>query len=189
MHNKNIHHFGKNGFGLIEALIASGIVALVATASVALSTTILHNSSTSYDQLVASRLASQAIEAARWIRDRNLSDGDVTTTWNYLSTNQPGQTDQTASLPCDNCDILPSSLVALETTTAPSFYYTTSPAPIIIQSGTGVTRTYYRQMKIKKDATDADNILDIEVVVSKNNDYSDPLADIATQLTNWKGIK
>ncbi len=70
------------GFGLIEALIASGIIVMVAAASVGLSTLILRNTVNFDDQIIVSNLASEAIEIAHWVRDYNISDGAPDTEWN-----------------------------------------------------------------------------------------------------------
>lgn len=185
----NTRHIHK-GFGLIEALVASGIVAMLAAGSVALSATILNNTRTSYDQLVGTRLAMQAIEGARWIRDRNISDGnkgannaDVITDWNTLRSLDTDTAGNPVST-CNTCILDP-----VIPTSASGVYYANFDSQVITVQATpsSVAHIFERKISIDIDPLVPD-IMTITVTVDKKRpDGSSPrVANISTQLTNWK---
>ena len=174
------HNFAQThkGFGLIEALVASGIVAMLAAGSVALSATILNNTRTSYDQLVGTRLAMQAIEGARWIRDRNVNDEVSTTIWNTLISSDTGSPLTT----CGTCTLEP----VIPSRTSGVYYSDFGSQEITVMAGL-VAHTFERKITITKDPATPD-IMTITVTVDKkrpDGSFS-RVANITTQLTSWK---
>lgn len=170
------------GFGLIEALVASGIVAMLAAGSVALSATILNNTRTSYDQLVGTRLAMQAIEGARWIRDENVSDKNGDTKWNDLTSYDLGS----RGLVAGGCVVLAPCTLGNKTDVSTSipYYSSTTPPDITVMVGS-VAHTFKREITIDTSVSD---IMTITVIVDKkrpDGSFS-RVANITTQLTNWK---
>lgn len=169
------------GFGLIEALVASGIVAMLAAGSVALSATILNNTRTSYDQLVGTRLAMQAIEGARWIRDENVSDKNGDTKWNDLTSYDSGSRDQVTG-ECKPCTLGSKTDVSALI----PYYSSTTPSDITVMAGS-VAHTFKRQITITNDPATPD-VMTITVSVDKkraDGSFS-RVANITTQLTSWK---
>lgn len=72
----------KSGFGLIEVVIASGILVLIAGGSLALSKTVLNGTIKLSDRTAASYLAVESIELVEEIRDTNYIDENPATVWN-----------------------------------------------------------------------------------------------------------
>lgn len=68
-------------FGLIEALIAGGILTLVASGAVVLNAQVVRNTALLADRLVAFEWAQEGLEIVRQIRDSNLIDGNPETDW------------------------------------------------------------------------------------------------------------
>ena len=161
----------RRGFGLIETLIASGIVAMLGAASVGLSNSIIKNNRLGYQKIIATNLASEAIEVSHWIRDRNTSD-DLNTT-NWLSSRNIVNFDLNNCTAISPCGINPVDRSELVTQNA-GFYYTQTPDSITVDHV-----KYDREIETNY----ADNELKITVRVKGNNIL---LAEISSVLTNWK---
>lgn len=71
----------QRGFGIIEVLVAAGIIALVGGGVVTLNNSVLRNTALLADRLVAFEWAQEGIEVTRQIRDSNLIDEDPATDW------------------------------------------------------------------------------------------------------------
>lgn len=71
----------QSGFGILEVLIASSIIAMVAAAALVLGNYILRSAIINKHRLQATHLAADAIEIVRNIRDTNWIDGDPKTVW------------------------------------------------------------------------------------------------------------
>ncbi len=71
----------KRGFGIIEVLVAAGIIALVGGGVVTLNSSVLRNTALLADRLTAFEWAQEGIEVARQIRDSNLIDNRPETDW------------------------------------------------------------------------------------------------------------
>lgn len=155
-----------NGFGLIETLIACGIVAMIGAASAGLSNSIIKNNRLGYQKIIATNLASEAIEIAHWIRDKNTSDGLDTTDW--LSSGSAVDLKN-----CSECGITPISRDALGASVQ-EFKYDADPDNITI-NGVG----YIRKIKTSY----SNNELNITVSVTGNGVL---LSEISSVLTNWK---
>lgn len=162
-----------DGFGLIETLIACGIVAMMGAASVGLSNSIIKNNRLGYQKIIATNLASEAIEIAHWIRDKNTSDGLDTTDW--LSSGNPINLNLNSCTAADPCGINPVERSALATASA-GFYYTQSPDTITVDN-----IDYVREIAV--NYADNGNELKITAKVSVNNNS---LAEVSSVLTNWK---
>lgn len=74
----------KNGFGLIEVLIASTIIVTILAALVSVGRMTLRSSVATQQRAVAMQLAQEGIEIVREMRDTNWVDGDNATEWNSL---------------------------------------------------------------------------------------------------------
>ena len=72
----------RRGFGLIEVVIASGILVIVAGASLALSNTVAKGNLVLADRTAANFLAVEGIEAVHQLRDTNFIDQNPSTIWN-----------------------------------------------------------------------------------------------------------
>lgn len=72
----------RKAFSLIEAVIASGILAMVAGASLTLGITVIRGSQTLADRTQALYLVTEALEVATNVRDTNYIDEDPSTGWN-----------------------------------------------------------------------------------------------------------
>jgi len=77
------------GFGIIEVLVAAGIIAMVGGGVVMLNSSVLRNTALLADRLVAFEWAQEGIEVARQIRDSNLIDNHSETDWKCFN---PGVT-------------------------------------------------------------------------------------------------
>ncbi len=71
-----------SGFGLLEVLISTGILAMIVGAAVTLATSSLKNSILGTNRTVASQLAQEGIELARQMRDTSYIDGGALGTAN-----------------------------------------------------------------------------------------------------------
>ncbi|TSC92856.1 MAG: hypothetical protein CEN91_352 [Candidatus Berkelbacteria bacterium Licking1014_85] len=71
----------QSGFGLVETLVATGILTIVIGATVSLTTMTLKNSSTISNEIVANHLIIEVFEAARQIRNTNYIDEKPGTDW------------------------------------------------------------------------------------------------------------
>lgn len=74
-------NYHQHGFGILEAIVASGIIAMVAGGAVMLNSQVIRNTSLLADRLVAFEWAQEGIEIVRQIRDSNLIDGRPETDW------------------------------------------------------------------------------------------------------------
>ena len=72
----------RKGFGILEAVIASGIIAFFAGGVVILGNMTLRSVVVNKHRLQAAYLAQEAIEVIKNIRDSNWVDEDATTNWN-----------------------------------------------------------------------------------------------------------
>lgn len=70
-----------NGFGLMEVLVASGILIIVISGTVALSNYSIRSTIISADRTIATQLAQQRIEQIRKSRDTMWIDNDHNTNW------------------------------------------------------------------------------------------------------------
>jgi type II secretory pathway pseudopilin PulG len=80
----------KNGFGIIEVLLAGVIIITMLGALVVLGKTVISNLTNTAQRSQATFLAQQGIEIVRQIRDSNYIDQDNTTQWNSLITDSSG---------------------------------------------------------------------------------------------------
>lgn len=71
-----------SGFGILEVVVATGILVIVISASVILAKMAVKSSVLSLERVQAYNLAQQGIEMVRAIRDTNWIDGDSNTVWN-----------------------------------------------------------------------------------------------------------
>ena len=74
----------KNGFGILEVLIAGMIVIMVLGALVFVARTAIDSATYSMQRSQAVFLAQEGMEGVRQIRDKNYIDQDPYTRWNYL---------------------------------------------------------------------------------------------------------
>ena len=162
----------KQGFGLIETLIASGIVAMLGVASVGLSNSIMNNNRLGYRKIIATNLSSEAIEVAHWIRDRNVSDNDPDTDW-FFTRNTTINFDINSCKETAPCGIYPISRSQLSAA-AQDFYFDTDPDTITLNN-----TNYVREII----ASRIGNELNLTVRVKVNNTE---LAAVSSVLTNWK---
>lgn len=72
------------GFGLLEVVIATGILTLVITSSLALSRMAIKSSVVSLERVQAYNLAQEGVELVREIRDSAWIDNNKDTTWNNV---------------------------------------------------------------------------------------------------------
>lgn len=70
-----------NGFGLIETVIAVGILTMVTGASLALTNAVIRNNIVSQQRTIASFTTQEGIERVRNIYSTNLIDENPATTW------------------------------------------------------------------------------------------------------------
>lgn len=102
--------FSQFGFGILEVLIASAIISMVATASLILGTFVLRSANINKHRLQASYLASEAVESVRNFRDNLWMDNNNVTTWDNSIRNI--NTDQNVRVECDEtsgCQIIENS--------------------------------------------------------------------------------
>lgn len=169
------------GFGLLEALIASGIIIMVSTASVGLANGIIKSTATFNDRIVADNLATEAIEVAFWMRDNYINDNDTTTAWDYGFKND----DTPTTLSCNNntrpCDIYP-----VNSRVGNLYFKDKDDENSAISIG---RKDYVRKIWAVRDSTN-ENIYKIQVKVFRQEDLAlpspEPLSDLQTIITNWK---
>lgn len=153
----------RSGFGLMEALIASGIIVMLASTSVGLSSVVIRKTAGFNDQIVANNLAAEPIEVAHYFRDKNINDGSSATIWST------GMTPPT--LTC-----IPTSPCGLNRTSTPPSFIST---PITAN----VNGKDYIQM-VDFSSPDS-NSLNIHVIVRDGDDTA-TLAELSSVITNWK---
>ncbi len=189
-----IFKYRKSGFGLLEAVVASGILVVLASVTVGTSTLIIQKTGSFDDKIVASNLAESGIETAHIVRDRMLNDNNPATSWSTgFTLDSNGVTLNCNTIPSNPtkgdgssaCGILPSDdqLISSNADQLSKIGFDNS-ADTIERNGINYTRKIYFQ----KDATDPDNIYEMRVVVYRNDGSSTdkPIADISAKLTNWK---
>jgi hypothetical protein len=185
----------RQGFGLIETLIASGIVVMVAASSVGLSSMIIRRTTAFDEQIVGQHLAAEAVEIAHWVRGSMLSDSNPSTIWSSGFLNAgPGGTGTPLNCPIPANPISPSAPVcgvspkrsgsAANTNTFDNFGFTQPGTPDVITLN---NRQFTRRIYFDKPDPADSNVMAMRVVVS--NDEDKIVSDIETQLTNWKEVK
>ncbi|OGD65621.1 hypothetical protein A3F08_01095 [Candidatus Berkelbacteria bacterium RIFCSPHIGHO2_12_FULL_36_9] len=80
--NFSTHRLLDRGFGLLEVVVASGILMIVIGSSVTLSRMAIKNSVISLERVQAYNLAQEGMEKMRQIRDSNWIDNNSSTQWN-----------------------------------------------------------------------------------------------------------
>ncbi len=83
----------QSGFGILEVLIASGIIAIFAGGVVILGNMALRSVVINKHRLQAAYLAQEAVEAVRNIRDSNWVDGEPDTGWDDGIDNSGGDSE------------------------------------------------------------------------------------------------
>lgn len=81
-----VHSYRKQynlGFGLLETVIASGILTLVVGASLTLTNAVVRNSTINAQRIIMDALAQEGVERAINIYKTNLIDEKSATTWGY----------------------------------------------------------------------------------------------------------
>lgn len=171
----------KKGFGLLEALIASGIIIMIATASIGLANVISKNTINFSDVLIADSLASEALDIASLMRDQFKNDGDSTKPWSYgYTNNRTGASISCLSSGEGICKIDPARSNFDSNT---NFYFDDDGSETIdIGSGDNL-KQFTREIKI-------DPVADIEgyqfKVTVKKIGETNALSEVSTILTNWK---
>jgi hypothetical protein len=181
----------RGGFGLLEAVIASGILVILASVSVGLSTVIIKGSSSYDPKIVANNLAQTGIEAAYAARQQSLNDNNSITAWSNGFINGKNSGGVNISLTCNDinnissggCGIYQSEKSIINSINGTGgdvsqIYFTNQPDSITYND-TAFTRKIFFQ---KVD----DNKFNVRSVVFEADNTSLPLADISVQLTNWK---
>lgn len=191
----------KPGFGLLEAVIASGIIVILSSVTVGISHVVVTNSSGFDNKIVAANLAESGIEVAYSIRDYNLNDGKPETGWDHGFTHQQDPANPTAYQPSLNCPgpgagstapVTVSSLGAScglsiddkiigNSPTANLFYVNKGTDPQVINYN---NTDFIREIFLGPDPTN-NNIYKVRSIVFLKSDGS-MLSDVSTQLTNWK---
>lgn len=181
----------RKGFGLLEALIASGIIIMIATASIGLANVIV-KSTTNFNQIiVADNLASEAIEVAHQMRDYYLNDGDPETDWS-----QGFQKDGTGikNLGCKayasakgddtekSCYIDQEDALSYDIGTKFTFNDGNSLKQVTVGE---LDQTMSFQRKIYIDKIPDKDAYEMRVIVRRAGE-TENLADVSTTLTNWK---
>jgi len=149
----------ESGFGLLEVIIASGVLIMVITSSVALSRMAIRSNVVSLERVQAYNLAQEGIEKVRQVRDTNWVDKDPVTDWktNLLPTTNP------ETVPLNNKDFTRTISIADITDTELGTNLLTY----------GITNT---QDTIKK----------VNVTVAWKEYDIDWKIDLVTYLTDWK---
>jgi type II secretory pathway pseudopilin PulG len=176
------------GFGLLEAVIASGLLVVLASVTVGTTTLIIQKTGSFDDQIVASNLAESGIEMAHVVRDEALNDNNPNTIWSTGFTrplNSPTATDFTL---CDKSVTSPSSDLATDDSCGVDLSSPNLPTfkngqdDIILNNVDYVRRIYFQP-----NSKDPNNIYDVRsIVYRKDGTQLSKLADISAQLTNWK---
>lgn len=163
-----------SGFGLLEVLIAAGILALIVGAAVALATSSLSNSVLSANRTVAGELAQEGVELVRQMRDTSYVDGPAVTSaadvgqanaWSsYFNLAACLGAARTCGLAKDDLTKRWSLVDGLET--------------IPVVSGVDATTTFTREIRL--ESVDA-----LAATIPSNPGGVDPLALTVTSTVRW----
>ena len=165
-----ISNFPRRGFGLVEALVASGIIVVLASAATSLTFSVQRNTGHLTDRIIADNLGAEAIEVVRAIRYYNLNDNDPLTSW------KNGLESCASGCAIDNSDRADLDNPITEFTLEP-----TSPDTISITRGTGDIN-YLRYIFIQNNNPDS---ITVNVKVTDSTG-SKEYSNISTILTNWR---
>jgi len=181
----------KNGFGLIETLIACAILIILVGALMVLNVVITNSIIFTKERLVAYNLAQEGIETTRQIRSTNLIDGDDKTNWNFFVCKngrvQAPETGQQKTYEISHghfADCAPN---------APGRYF------LIESSGEDITisgHTYKRKITFDTSGIDPKVVSDTGADVTNENairvivtvDWEGKSVDLREVLTNWKQV-
>lgn len=191
------------GFGLLEAVIASGVIVVLSSVAVGVSHVVITNSNDFDAKIVASDLAQSGIEAAYTIRDKNLNDGDPDTAWDDGFVHTQASSNPSELLNCDEFPQIFPAIAVLKNSLGRSCQLSVNDKTWMDNSSTDIhylnagvnpqilrynNKAFYRDIFIKPDPNNA-NIVEIRSIVFV--DSEDPgkvvvMSDISAQLTNWK---
>ncbi|MBI3495189.1 hypothetical protein HY065_01020 [Candidatus Berkelbacteria bacterium] len=180
----------KRGFGLIEAVFATGILAMIAAGAVVLNTQALRHTAVLADRLTAFEWAQEGVEVVRQIRDTNLIDGRPETDWKCFDPDAgPSSTNQ---YDCGFTTVVPSNIYRLDTTADGRWKLTLTPAgdPALNSKFTPANYPadgyFTREIRIL-DTTPADPEKRlVQVTVSFKVGVRPERVKLSTILTNWR---
>lgn len=75
-YGKNTTHSDRDGFSMVETLVAITILLVAIAAPMRIAQDGLSGARVAQDQVIASYLAQEAVEYVRWVRDTNTLEGD-----------------------------------------------------------------------------------------------------------------
>lgn len=188
MNNRSSQH----GQGLLEAIIAIGIILTATIASLTLIVSSIEASRGVRERLIASNLAREGIEAVRAARDSNwLADRDWTTGWavpnttvKEIATFAPSQ----IFLP-DNPSVtrwsFTQGIVDISSTDAKLYITATSPGRYVQQSGgaSGQDSGFRRLITVTPESTSA-YLVSSQVVYTVRG--KSKTLTLQERMTNWK---
>ncbi len=168
------------GFGLLEALIASGMIAVFTAGIVILGNLSIRSVVVNKHKLQAAYLAQEAIEAVRNIRDSNWVDENINTNWdNGFPASAGVYTNRGVRLSSN-----------LWTINNSPDYFDSNLNQNNIPDYNSNERIFARAIKITRNSvsgnTLADKIIDIEVEVSWQDYGKSRSVKIDSSLTDWQ---
>lgn len=176
----------KRGFGLIEAVFATGILAMIATGAVVLNTQALRNTAVLADRLTAFEWAQEGVEVVRQIRDTNLIDGHPETDWKCFD---PDQAPSAPSYDCGFNTINENNIYHLETTVDGSRWklVVSPPGDSSLSNKFAPAGYFTREIHIGKTSPDDPEKRLVQVKVSfKVGVGRTETITLSTILTNWR---
>ena len=188
MNIRSNHH----GQGLLEAIIAIGIILTATIASLTLIVSSIEASRGVRERLIASNLAREGIEAVRAVRDSNwLADRDWTIGWavpnstvKEIATFAPDQVFPPANPNVTRWSFT-QGIVDISSIDAQLFITSTSPAQYVQQSGgaAGQDSGFRRLITVTPDSTSA-YLVSSQVVYTVGG--KSKTLTLQERMTNWK---